>query len=344
MAACQRALEAFNDELARRDREDEPSIEPRWTTANHVVTQCANMRLRDFSQGQTLGAARLIVAPFALHDAALADLAPGHSLVETLQANGCERLLLVEWTSATPEMRFNTIDAQLAALNVAVDDSGAPVDLIGLCQGGWLSLIFAARFPEKVRKLVVAGSPIDAQAARAPWLRPRELHCEPMIEQLIRLGNGLVLGRHTAELWPHDPSAANRLNAALQLDGPPKTDEQRAAAEAYALWERRLLDLPGVYYRQVFELLYRDNRLAAGTFPALGRIADLSRVASPLYLLAGAQDQVSPPAQVFAAAELLGASRTDVTAALADCAHCALFMGARTLAEEWPRIARWLAA
>ncbi|MGO9774185.1 MAG: hypothetical protein ACLPSW_32460, partial [Roseiarcus sp.] len=32
-----------------------------------------------------------------------------------------------------------------AALSVAVDDPGSPVDLIGLCQGGWLSLVYAAR-------------------------------------------------------------------------------------------------------------------------------------------------------------------------------------------------------
>ena len=49
------------------------------------------------------------------------------------------------------ETRLNTIDTQLAALNVAVDDTGPPVDLIGLCQGGWLSLVYAARFPTKVR-------------------------------------------------------------------------------------------------------------------------------------------------------------------------------------------------
>ncbi|MEQ6411013.1 alpha/beta hydrolase, partial [Salmonella enterica subsp. enterica serovar Enteritidis] len=46
-------------------------------------------------------------------------------------------------------------------LNVAVDTIGPPVDLAGLCQGGWLSLLYAARFPDKVRRLVLAGSPVD---------------------------------------------------------------------------------------------------------------------------------------------------------------------------------------
>jgi pimeloyl-ACP methyl ester carboxylesterase len=33
---------------------------------------------------------------------------------------------------------------------VLIDELGGKVDLIGLCQGGWMALIYAARFPEKV--------------------------------------------------------------------------------------------------------------------------------------------------------------------------------------------------
>jgi poly(3-hydroxyalkanoate) synthetase len=135
-----RAMESLGevDETVARDK-------PEWTTPNRVVVDLAALRLRDFSVAQEGRHPTLVVAPFALHDAALADLAPGHSLVETLLANGCSRLFLAEWKSATMETRLHTIDTQLAALNVAVDDIGPPVDLIGLCQGGWLSLVYAAR-------------------------------------------------------------------------------------------------------------------------------------------------------------------------------------------------------
>jgi len=72
----------------------------------------------------------LVVAPFSLHDAGLADLAPGHSLIESLRTNGCRDLFLVEWKSATAKTRLNTIDSQFTALNVVVDELGPPVDLI----------------------------------------------------------------------------------------------------------------------------------------------------------------------------------------------------------------------
>jgi pimeloyl-ACP methyl ester carboxylesterase len=54
-------------------------------------------------------------------------------------------------------MRYLGIDDYLAHLNIMVDEIGIPVDLIGLCQGGWMVLVYAARFPGKVRKLVLAG-------------------------------------------------------------------------------------------------------------------------------------------------------------------------------------------
>jgi poly(3-hydroxyalkanoate) synthetase len=68
-----------------------------------------------------------------LHDATIADLSSGHSLIETLRANGCSRLFLIEWKSATAKTKLRTIDSYLCDLNVAVDDIGPPVDLIGLC-------------------------------------------------------------------------------------------------------------------------------------------------------------------------------------------------------------------
>ena len=93
-----------------------------------------------------------IVAPFALHDARIADLSSGHSLIETLRDNGCSRPFIIEWKSVTARVKLR-IDSYLCDLNVAVDDIGPPADLIGLCQGGGLSLVYAARFAGKVRSL-----------------------------------------------------------------------------------------------------------------------------------------------------------------------------------------------
>jgi transposase len=216
-----RAMESLGevDETVARDQ-------PEWTTPNRVVVGLAALRLRDFSVAQQGRHPALVVAPFALHDAALADLAPGHSLVETLLANGCSRIFLAEWKSATMETRLHTIDTQLSALNVAIDDIGAPVDLIGLCQGGWLSLVYAARFPRKVRRLVLAGAPVDITAAPSALSPASNPINRIIIDELIRLGDGLVRGRYMANLWPRELAESSRVVESLQLAGPPATDAE----------------------------------------------------------------------------------------------------------------------
>ena len=312
-------------------------------TPNHEIIDLAALRLRDFSVGKSRHRPVVVVAPFALHDAGIADLAPGHSLIEALRSNGLPRLFLVEWKSATPETRLHTIDAQLSALNVVIDEIRLPLDLIGLCQGGWLSLVFAARFPKKVRRLVLAGAPVDIRAELSLLSTPTNPMTDTLIDEFVRLGDGLVLGRCMAALWPSEFDETSSVIESLQLSGPPATEVERRTAAIFARWNRRTLDLPGPYYRQVFDWLYRENRLAAGTFPALGRTINLRKLHCPLFLLAGACDVIAPPAQVFAASSLVATRESEIETALAPCGHFALFMGKSTLTEEWPRIARWLA-
>ena len=137
--------------------------EPNWATPNTIALELKTVRLRDFATSGE-GHPTLVCAPFALHAAAVVDLAPGHSLIAALNGAGLRRVFVAEWRSADADMRFLGIDDYLANLNVLVDQLGGTVDLIGLCQGGWIALLYAARFPAKIRKLVLAGAPIDIAA------------------------------------------------------------------------------------------------------------------------------------------------------------------------------------
>ncbi len=112
--------------------------EPRWTTPNRIALELPSMRLREFSGGGD-NIATLVCAPLALHDATLTDFAPDHSLVAALQMAGLRNVFVTDWRSATPEMRFFSIDSYLADLNVVVDELGGCANLIGVCQGGWMA-------------------------------------------------------------------------------------------------------------------------------------------------------------------------------------------------------------
>ena len=44
---------------------------------------------------------------------------------------------------------------------------GPPVDLVGLCQGGWMALVYAARFPGKVRIRCVSDRQLTPETSAA---------------------------------------------------------------------------------------------------------------------------------------------------------------------------------
>lgn len=311
-----------------------------WATDNRVRLELQTARLRDFSTGGD-GVATLVCAPFALHGATVADLAPGHSLVEALRAGGRPQVHVVEWRSATSAMRGLTIDDYLSALNVMVDELEPPVDLIGLCQGGWMTLVYAARFPAKVRRLVIVGAPVDVRAGHSAISRLATDLPLSVFEDIVRLGDGRVPGRHVLELWG-PVLAADEADRVLQVA--PGIDPARSAAleQRFREWYAWTLDLPGPYYLQVVSWLYKENRIAEGRFVALGRTIDLADVRIPLFLLAARDDELIAVEQLMATARLVGTPKHLIARAIEPCGHVSLFVGARTLAHSWRRIAHWL--
>jgi poly(3-hydroxyalkanoate) synthetase len=313
-----------------------------WTTPNTVVLELPSMRLREFSRGNTAQQPVVVCAPYALHGALIADFAPAHSLVEALQKEGVNRIYLPDWRSAATDMRYLSIDNYLADLNVAIDEIGAPVDLVGPCQGGWLSLVYAARFPDKVRRLVLAGAPVDVST-------PSELSKmvaavpQPAFEQMVRQGGGLVSGEHMLKIW-NLPFSRHDVEVTLQRNLGDGSDEARRLLDRFERWDRATLDLPGTYYLEVTDRVFRQNQIAEGRFVALGRRIDLAAVRVPVFLLAGEDDIVVPRDQAFATAGLLGTPPAWLERACEPCGHLSLFMGHTALGHSWRRIARWLQA
>jgi poly(3-hydroxyalkanoate) synthetase len=314
--------------------------EPRWTTPHDMTLELATARLRDFSTRGD-GVPTLICAPFALHGAVVADFAPGHSLVETLRAAGLHRVYLAEWRSAGADMRYLAIDDYLADLNVMVDELGAPVDLVGLCQGGWMALVYAARFPGKVRRLVLAGAPVDVRAGHSMLSDCTEQIPLSTFAEMVRLGDGRVIGNRVLELWGTALAAEESVRV-LQCAPDMDAAEARELERRFADWYGWTLDLPGTYYLQVVAWLFKENRLARGAFPALGRTIDLGTVAVPICLIAARDDTLVSVPQLLAAATLVSTPPHAIETIVEPCGHLGLFVGRETLRRAWGRAARWL--
>ncbi|KVM05614.1 esterase [Burkholderia ubonensis] len=350
MAAATAMFEAGTELTARNLRflaEEEKlhfEMHPALASANRPLLELRTMIFRDYSDGAARGLPTIVDAPYAGHSAMIADYQPGQSLMQTLREHGVSHLYLTDWRSATEDMKDLEIDQYLAELNVCVDELGGRVNFVGLCQGGWMAAMYAARFPHKVASLVLAGSPIDTDAGNGPIRQMVHTYPTSFYEELVEMGGGLMRGRFMLRGWknmhPDQHYLAEHVDLYEHIDDPDYLRKQ----EAFASWYESPIDLPGRWYLQAIVQLFKENRLAKGTFVALGRTLNLKDVTCPVYLLAGEADDITTPEQVFDALKYLGTPAAQVTSRLVPGGHIGLFMGSRTLKDAWPDIAAWIAA
>jgi len=171
-------------------------------------------------------------------------------------------------------------------------------------------------------------------------------HESPMsfYEELVGLGGGLMMGKFMLQGWknmhPEQHYIQDQLDLYEHIDDPAYLEKE----ETFESWYENPIDLPGRWYLQVMRQLFKENRLAKGEFVGLGRKLDLHDITCSAYLLAGANDDITTPEQVLDAAEYLGTPKARIVQKTVPGGHIGLFMGARTLKEHWPSIARWIAA
>jgi polyhydroxyalkanoate depolymerase len=317
-------------------------LRPKLATPNVVRLDLRTMALRDY--GEARGIPTLVDAPYAGHSAMIADFQKGQSLIETLLANGVAHVALTDWKSATDDMKDLDIDDYLAEFIVAIDDLGGRVNLVGLCQGGWFSAMAAARFPDKVNSLVLAGSPIDSQAGDGPIKRMVNHYPLSFYEELVALGGGLMKGKFMLQGWKNMHAEQHYVDEHLDLYEHIDDPAYVAKRETFASWYENPLDLPGRWYLRAIRELFKENRFAKGEFIGLGRRLNLKDVKCPIFMIAGEADDITTKEQVFAAGELVGTPKHKIEKRLVPGGHIGLFMGTRTLSETWPLVAHWIGA
>ena len=322
-------------------REGPTSREQKWATPHTIALELKTVRLRDFST-EVSGPPTLLCAPFALHGAAVADSAPGHSLVAALRRAGMHRLFVTDWRSATADMRLLGIDQYLADVNVLVDEIDSPVDLIGLCQGGWMALVYAARFPAKVRTLVLAGAPVDLRAAPSALSELADVSPLAVFQELVRIGDGVVPGRKVMKFWGTELVETEDAWRVLQTGETIGSAGFSRLEAQFRDWYAWTIDLPGTFFLEVVEKLYKRNELATGSFVALGKQIELAKVQAPIFLLAARDVELVAPPQLFAAERLVGTQPRNLRTAIVPGRHLGLFMGKTVLEEVWPKIVRWI--
>ncbi|MEJ2884905.1 alpha/beta fold hydrolase [Actinomycetospora aeridis] len=318
---------------------------PQWHNDHEIVFETPIARLRDFSGPSPTHpdtddvVPTLVLPPQAGHDSCIVDFQPRQSQMMVIREAGLTRAFTLDWVGATRATSGTTISDYIAVVDRAVEHCGGHVNLVGDCQGGWLATIYAAIHPEKVNTLTLAGAPIDFHAGETPIGASSRVMTQRFgqlpYRAMVAAGGGnmpgsFVLGgfiaiRPEAEIAKHVDLLRN-------------LDDAGAIAryEAFEDWFKHTQDVPGTFYLWLVEHLFAGNELISGELEVDGKRVDMRNIACPLFLLGGATDHITPPVQVFAAADHVSTPADQVTRRTAPGGHLGLFMGNQALRHEWP--------
>jgi poly(3-hydroxyalkanoate) synthetase len=315
--------------------------EPRWHLPHRTVLSTPFAHVHDFSpaDGGTRVVPTLVLPPQAGHSSHIVDFAPGQSQLAVLLEAGLTRLYAMEWRPATAATRHGTITDYLEVVDRAVGHAGGRVNLVGDCQGGWLAAIYAALHPERVHTLTLAGAPIDFHAGESLIAASTSFLTGAMgmapYRMLVALNGGNMSGRAVLAnfiLMQPQTELGRQLALFENVEDPQHLERYRVFED----WFKHTQDIPGAFYLWLVEHLFHRNELIDGRLVVDGRRADLANITCPLFLLAGARDHITPPAQLFAAGGAVGTPRGDVVERTSAGGHLGLFTGRQALTEDWP--------
>ncbi|HPW68829.1 MAG: alpha/beta fold hydrolase [Deltaproteobacteria bacterium] len=309
---------------------------PEFISPNRKIFEDQAVVLRRFDEDRA-GDPILIVPPQAGHHSSIADYAPNQSLVQTCLRQTNHPVYVIEWKSSTLSRRGETIDDLVKQTMLCVKKAGPPVILAGLCQGGWLSAIYAALFPDDVRALMLAAAPIDFTAGGGKI--QDMVNTLPLMyyQYLVGLSGGNMSGDLMLMGWKmmnsYDRFVRDYLNLWINVQDESYLERTRK----FSRWYEYAQDISGRWYLDVVEKLFKQNRLIRGTLEVLCEYVDLQNISCPLALLAGERDDITLVPQVHNLEHYASTPRDHIfKAVIPQAGHISVFMGRRALQHEWP--------
>jgi polyhydroxyalkanoate synthase len=247
------------------------------------------------------GKTPVLLVPSLINRWYVLDLYPGGSLVKILRDAGLD-VWVLDWGVANDEDRHRGWDDLALSISRAMAvvrrTTGAPqCVLLGYSIAGTLSVIAAAREPERVAGLINLAGPIDFE--RSGMLQrltdPRWFD----VDAITRAGNvspAQMLGGFLA-LRPTNILADVVKVADLHAQG---RDEERDAVLALQGWAYDNVPFPAKAYADYVKALFQRNELVHGTHVVAGERVELERITAPLLTIVADRDSITPPASALA--------------------------------------------
>ena len=288
------------------------------------------------------GLGPLLIVYALVNRPTMTDLQEDRSLIRGLLAAGLE-VYLVDWGYPDAGDRGLTLDTYVNGYldrcvgAVSARHDGTPVNLLGICQGGTLSLCYAALHPARVARLVTMVTPVDFQTPDnllGTWAR--ELDVDLLVDSMGNIP-GTWLNWVFMALKPFRLSGQKYVDLVDLVDDP-------AAVRNFLRMEHWIFDSPdqaGEAFRQFVKACYQQNALVEGTLELGGRRVDLADITMPVLNVYATADHLVPPSASLALAGRVGSD--DYTEVAFRGGHIGIYVSSR--ARKVPaEIAAWIAA
>ncbi len=265
------------------------------------------------------------------------DLQPDRSMIRRLTGLGHE-VYLLDWGSPDRgDRHLGLADYVLGILHRAVllvTQRSARPDLLGVCQGGTLSLMYASLEPARIRRLVTMVTPVDFQTADnllGRWARAVD------VDALVAtLGNvpGELLNLTFQSLLPFRLTLQKYLALVDDADDPDKLANFLRMEQ----WIRDSPDQAGRAFAEFVRWFYQENRLVQGGLLLAGRAVDLRQIRVPVLNVYASADHLVPPSASRPLAGLVGGRYDEL---VFEGGHIGIYVSGR--AQRVPaEISRWL--
>jgi len=306
-----------------------------------LVFECDKIKLYHYKPEAPVTCRVPVLIAYALVNRPyMLDLQPDRSFIRRLLQEGLE-IYVIDWGYPTAADKYLSLDDYLNIfLNDSVDfirDSTRQnaINLMGICQGGTFSTMYAALYPQKIKNLITIVTPVDFSTDDGLLFRwSKKMNVDAMVDHYGVI-SGDVLSVGYLMLRPF-------MKISKYIDILDVMDD-REKVENFLRMEQWILDSPaqaGECYRQFVKDLYQKNKLVEGGLEIGEKQVDLKNITMPLLNIYASDDHIVPPNASAPLNGLVGS--TDKELYSFKGGHIGVFVSAKSQKELAPAIASWL--
>jgi polyhydroxyalkanoate synthase subunit PhaC len=269
------------------------------------------------------------------------DLQPGRSVARSFLDAGLD-LYMADWGYPTEKDKYLTLDDHINGyIDNMVDfirdrHKCKSINIMGICMGGTMCLIYSALHPEKVKNLITTVTPSNFdtdQGLLHIWMK----HIDPD-NMIDAFGNmpGDLMNMGFLLLNP----------ARLMIDkyvGFMENNDNKDFVENFIRMEKWIFDspdVPGATFKEFITDLYQKNLLIKNELIIGGRHVDLKKISMPVLNIYGRFDHLVPPGACDLLTSRVGSKDTEDVCL--ETGHIGIYVSSKTQKEFVPKIISWL--